>query len=98
MMSWKLRFTTENPNTWISLFIGGFINPETSEYQFRMEKEIFKLMVENPEYRGPYYVSVAKPDSYDFADVFPWRAVLINDQEGDVPTPRFKIKYVSIQN
>ncbi|PWE00260.1 DUF4270 family protein [Marinilabilia rubra] len=87
----------DDPNTWVSFFIGGFRNKDTQEYQFRMEKEIFEMMVEQPELRGPYYLSIANPENYEF-NVFPWRAILLNNQTGEPNTPRFRIKYVKIQN
>jgi len=67
-------------------FAGGNYNPETAEYRFRMAGEYFRMMVENPELRGPYVLASRNPISY------PWRVLLLNDNE----VPYLRIKYVSI--
>lgn len=90
-------YNIEDDSEWSPEFTGGFFNQETAEYQFRLVGETFKMMVEKPELRGPYYLSIARPENYEFG-VFPWRTILINNQEGDDYSPRFNIKYVTIQN
>lgn len=77
--------TSEPVANW---FIGGSYNDETAEYQFRMAGDYFRMMVQNPELRGPYYLAPPNPISY------PWRVILLNDED----VPYLRMKYVSIEN
>jgi len=77
---------------WSPGFDAGTFNSETGEYQFRMAGETFRMMVEKPELRGPYYLAPYNASS------FPWRVILKNDSDSDDSSlrPALRIKYISV--
>jgi hypothetical protein len=77
-------------NDWSPEFEDGFYNGETGQYRFRMSRESFRMMVEKPELRGPYYLT---PYNTTF---YPWRVVLKNNPLAEKPVPYLRIKYVSV--
>lgn len=72
-------------------FTGGGYDKETGTYTFRMNQEYFRMMIENEDLRGPYYLSTPDPASY------PWKVLLKNSTNGEKPEPQIRVKYVKIQ-
>lgn len=76
---------------WSTGFEDGYYNSETGEYRFRFSGETFRMMVEKPELRGPYYLAPYSSSS------FPWRVILKNQASADENArPALRIKYVFI--
>lgn len=74
-------------NRW---FTGGSYNEETGEYRFRISGDYFRMMVEDPELRGPYFLGSPETDS------FSWRVAFLNNQSEESLTPELRIKYINI--
>ncbi|MFW6042725.1 MAG: DUF4270 family protein [Marinilabiliaceae bacterium] len=72
-------------------FSGGEFNEETNEYRFRLAGEYFQKMVEGEEPRGPYYLASPQPISDNR------RVILKNNDSEEDPSPRIKIKYVTVK-
>ncbi|MGQ1891756.1 DUF4270 family protein [Thermophagus sp. OGC60D27] len=78
---------------WSPGFEGGAFNSETGEYWFRMSGETFRMMVEKPELRGPYYLAPYNASS------FPWRTILKNhtpSSDDSETGPTLRVKYVFV--
>ncbi|WP_010420685.1 DUF4270 family protein [Anaerophaga thermohalophila] len=75
---------------WSPQFEDGTYNNETGQYRFRMSRETFRMMVEKPELRGPYYLAPYNTTSY------PWRVVLKNNPYSENAVPYLRVKYVSV--
>jgi hypothetical protein len=84
-------YNPSDDSRWSPEFSGGNYSEEAAAYQFRMAGETFKMMVEKPELRGPYYLSTPDPVAY------PWKVILKNSDDQDNPTPKIRLKYVKIQ-
>ncbi len=72
---------------WSPQFSGGELEEEKGIYRFSLAGESFRMIVENPDLRGPYYLAPPNPISN------PWPVILKNDKESR--TPSIRIKYVN---
>ena len=84
-------YNTLEDSNWSPEFSGGIYNKDEGAYQFRMAGETFKMMIEKPELRGPYYLSTPDPVAY------PWKVILKNAPDRESPSPEIRLKYVKIQ-
>jgi hypothetical protein len=85
-------YETYDPNTpLLRWFAGGDYNYDTGEYRFRLAGDYFRMMVENPELRGPYYLSLPEPIS----DAR--RIGLINNSSPGSISPIIRLKYITFK-
>lgn len=84
-------YNISDDSNWSPEFSGGNYEEETNSFKFRMAGESFRMMVEKPELRGPYYLSTPDPVSY------PWKALLKNSDNQDSQSPKIRMKFVKIK-
>lgn len=83
-------YSVSDTSKWSPAFTRGDFDEETGTYTFRLYQESFRMMVNEDELRGPYYLSTPEPASY------PWKVLLKNSNDSETPNPKIRIKEVSI--